>query len=569
MSLGARRLAGRVALATLALAWALHVRAEGPADLVLRGAAIYTLDASRSWARALAVRAGRIAYVGSERGVSAWIGPSTRVLDLPGRLVLPAFQDGHVHPVSAGIELGQCPLAGLETAEAILARVRRCAVEQPGEGWLVGGGWELPAFADGAPTRQALDAVAGARPVFLEAADGHSAWLNTLGLERAGLKRTTPEPAGGRIEREPDGTPAGTLREAAVDLARAVLPPVGLEERVAGLLRAQTVLHGFGITALREANATRALLETYREARRRGLLRLRVSVSLASDPQRGAEQVAELVALRDEFDAEGLRVNAVKLFADGVIEARTAGMLAPYADRPGERGTYFWDDARLRAVTSGLARAGFDLHVHAIGDGAVRQTLDAFERVRSEAPDARLGIAHLQVVDPRDWPRFRELGVFAVFQPLWAFADRYVTELTWPALGPERSRFMYPLASLARAGARLAFGSDWSVSSPDPLLGVQVAVTRRAFDGRPGDVMQPEERLDLPTALAAATIGAAAANGFESDSGSLEVGKRADLIVLSHDLFARDAEQIGQARVLLTLFEGQAVWEADARAPAR
>jgi predicted amidohydrolase YtcJ len=263
-----------------------------------------------------------------------------------------------------------------------------------------------------------------------------------------------------------------------------------------------------------------------------------------------------------------VRPTGAKIFADGVIEARTAFMLAPYLDRPSERGLPFWSDERLRPLVARLAREDFDVHVHAIGDGAVRQALDAFEGARggASARGPRFEIAHLQVIDPADVPRFRQLGVFAVFQPLWAFADRYVTELTWPALGPERSRWMYPLASVARAGGRLAFGSDWAVSSLDPLPAIQVAVTRRAYDGRPGEVMHPEERLDLPRAIAAYTIGAAAANGLEAETGSIEVGKRADLVVLSDDLFARAPEEIAQARVLLTLVDGQPAYRDPALA---
>lgn len=560
-----RRIAG---LALLLSLLATPLRAAGLADLVLRGAAVYTLDATRSWAQAVAVRDGRIAYVGTEPGAEAWIGPRTRVVDLRGRMLLPAFQDAHIHPVTSGVEAGLCVLTGLDRAEAIFAKVRACAAERPGEGWLVGTGWELPAFPGGAPTRALLDALVSDRPVYLEAADGHSAWLNTKGLERAGFARETPDPAGGRVEREADGTPAGTVREAAAFAARARVPQPDLDERVAGLERAQEQLLSHGITAVQEANGRRDELEAYREAERRGKLKLRVTVALATDPTRGAEQVDDLVAQRREFASERVHPIGAKIFADGVIEAHTAFMLAPYLDRPGERGIPFWDNARLRPLVARLAREDFDVHVHAIGDGAVRQALDAFEAARGaqSARGPRFEIAHLQVIDPADVPRFRQLGVFAVFQPLWAFADRYVTEMAWPALGPERSRSMYPLGSVVRAGGRLAFGSDWAVSSLDPLQAMQVAVTRRAYDGRPGEVMQPEERIDLPTALAAYTIGAAAANGLEAETGSIEVGKRADLVVLSDDLFARPAAEIAQARVLLTLVDGQPAYRDPALA---
>jgi hypothetical protein len=546
---------------------------EDPADLVLRGAAVYTVDAARSWARAVAVRDGRIVYVGSEAGAAAWIGPATEVLDLPGRMILPGFQDAHAHPVISGVEIGQCDLLDLGDRDAMLAKVAECAAEQEGE-WLLGAGWQLPIFPGAAPNRALLDEIAPGRPAYLAAADGHSAWVSSRALELAGIDAATPDPPGGRIERRPDGEPSGTLRESATALVGRLVPPPSLDERVEGLLRAQELFLAHGVTAVQEASASLAELEAYRAAAERGELELRVvaalDVDLDGDLERGAEspavEAAELAALARRFAGPHLSPTAAKIFLDGVIEARTAAMLEPYLDRPGDRGELNLPPERLDPLVAALAAQGFDVHLHAIGDRAVRAALDAFERAGSGAEKSRPRhqLAHIEVIDPADVPHFRRLGVIANFQPLWAFPDSYIRDLTWPALGPERSRSIYPMASVHRAGGPIAFGSDWSVSSLNPLEGIEVAVTRRDPDDPVGAVMQPEERLDLPTALAAYTAGAAWANRLEAETGSIEVGKAADLVVLSRDLFEIPPEEISEVKVLLTLIGGEAVYRAAA-----
>ena len=542
-----------------------------PAELVLTGGAVYTMDAARSWAQAVAIREGRIAYVGSDAGARAFVGPMTRVVGLAGRLVLPAFQDAHVHPASGGVELGQCNVNDLATKEAILEKVKECAAARD-KTWIAGGGWSLPAFPNANPTKELLDAVVPDRPVFLSAADGHSGWANSKALEVAGITSATPDPRNGRIERDASGAPTGTLREAAQRLVLSHIPEPTAEERLEGLRRALGLLNGYGITAVYEANAGGgpkggdATLATYREAERRGLLTVRVRASLGTDAARGPEQVDDLVRLRGQYLSPRLRPVAAKIFADGVIESRTAAMLEPYDDRPGERGEPRFDRGRLQALVARLVQHDLAVHVHAIGDRAVRMALDAFEASReaSLGRGLRHQIAHLQVIQREDVPRFRSLGVVANFEPLWAFADAYVRDLTWPALGPERSKRMYPIADLARSGAVVSFGSDWSVSSPNPLEGMEVAITRQSPDAKERVApLLPEQAIDLPTAIAAYTMGAAYANGFESETGSLEVGKSGDLVVLSEDLFRLDPHEISKARVLLTLLEGRVVYRGE------
>jgi len=521
---------------------------------------VYTVDAARPWAEAVAVRGGKIAAVGSDREVEEWIGPRTTVIDLEGRMVLPGFHDSHVHPVTGGIERKECDLNGIGDVEGILAAIRRYVEAHPAAHWVRGGGWELTLFRDGNPHKALLDGVVSDRPVALTAADGHSLWVNSRALSTAGIDRDTPDPPKGRIERDPEtGEPSGTLRESAMDLVE--LPPHSQEEFLAGAREGLRLAAQFGITSLFEASASQEILEAYFVLDLYGELTARVRAAITIDPENPAEEV-RAIELRRRLRCGRLRPEAVKIFADGVIEARTAAMVEPYADRAGDRGPEEPDAETLARAAAAFDRAGFQIHVHAIGDRAVRSTLDAFERARAaNGPrDARPVLAHIQVIHPDDRPRFRALGAIACFQPFWAYPDAYITELTEPGLGPERSRWIYPIGSVARTGAALAFGSDWSVSSMNPLDGIQVAVTRRDPASSEGPAWLPDERIDLAAALRAATLGGAFAAFQESTTGSLEVGKAADLVVLDRNLFEIPPSEIGRARVLLTLLEGEVVW---------
>jgi hypothetical protein len=522
------------------------------------------MDAARSWAGAVAVRRGRIVYVGPDT-VPGMVGPQTEVVDLHGGMLLPAFQDAHVHLIDGGVELDDCDLSPAENAAAVATAVRACAAAHPREPWVRGSGWQLPYFPDGNPRKELLDSLVPDRPAFLWAADGHSAWANSRALARAGVTRDTPDPADGRIERDPQsGEPTGTLRESAAELVGRVLPARTDAELAAGLDRAQRLAHSFGITTIFEADAEEPELRGYTAADRAGRLRLRV-VAAMDGGGGGDTMLARLRDWHTRYATPNVRPVAVKLFQDGVIEARTAAMLAPYLDRKGDAGKPIRDQATLNVVTRALDREGFQIHVHAIGDRAIRMTLDALEQVaRANGPrDRRPGIAHLELIDPADIPRFRGLGVVANFQARWANGDEYLTRMTEPALGPIRNRWLYPMESVARTGAVLAGGSDWSVSSLDPLEAIEVGITHR----EPGDTTtppwNPAERVDLPTMLAMYTINAAWAMHLERETGSIEVGKLADLIVLDRDLFALPASRIHAAKVLRTVYEGRTVYQRE------
>jgi hypothetical protein len=552
-----------------------------PAELVLLGGAVYTVDAARSWARAVAIRGGRIAYVGDDPGARRHIGEGTEVVDLAGRMLLPGFQDAHVHPVAAGVIQRQCALFDLASVAALVERVERCARERPDSTWIVGGGWLVDNFApSGLPDKRLLDAAVPDRPVALGSSDGHSLWVNSRALERAGITAATPDPEGGRIDRYPGSRePSGSLQEEAMELVLRHAPPPTPAELEAGLRDAVAHLNGFGITAVQdalvklEAGDAYASLAAYRALDDAGELSLRVVAALFLDPHAPIDaQLERLVAARAEHSRGNLRATAVKIWEDGVLETHTAALLEPYLNRAdGYRGLLLHAPDRLREAVTRLDAAGFQVHFHAIGDAAVRAALDAVAAARAAngARDARHHIAHLELLDPADLPRLRELGVVANFQPLWAIQDRYITELTLPRIGAARGRWLYPIGSVARSGAALAFGSDWSVSSANPLLGIEAAVTRLGPQGETTEPLTPAEAIGLAEAIAAYTIGSAYVNSLEAETGSIEVGKRADLVVLERNLFAIPPAEISETEVAATLFSGRVVHGALAAAGDR
>lgn len=506
-------------------------------------------------------------FVGSNDGAKAFVGRRTRVLDLAGKMVLPGFEDTHVHPVTGGIELGECNLNDAATLDDIRRIVGECA-KKPGA-WVRGGGFQLPIFPNGAPTRQLLDSLVPDRPALFSSADGHSSWVNSRALALGGVTRATRDPVNGRIERDASGEPAGTLRETAASLVSSKLPAYTDDDYLAGLERGLAMAARYGITTLHEASADEAIVRAFARADSLGRLTARSVVSLHVDTRQGPEQVAQLVALRQRYTRGLVRPVAAKIFLDGVIEGGTAALLQPYLDRPGYLGELNASPERLTALVHALDSTGFKVHIHAIGDRAIRVALDAFEK--QHALDGGAGprhiIAHLQLFDPADIPRFASLGVVADFQPLWAYRDSYIRDLTEPRLGMARSAHQYPIASMVRSGAVVAAGSDWSVSSMNPLEAIQVAVTRLALDDSTGAPWLPDERVDVATILRAYTLGGAVASEQDSVTGSITVGKAADLIVLSDDLFSIPAHHIAKARVLLTLLAGREVYRDSTALP--
>jgi predicted amidohydrolase YtcJ len=533
-----------------------------PADLVLRHGAVYTVWPSRPWVEALAIRDGRLVFVGDEAGVDKFIGRATRVIDLAGRMVLPGFQDSHSHPLSGGLELGECNLYLARTAAEIEGAIRAYGQDHPNLPWIRGNGWQLPVFYNANPSRQLLDVLVPDRPAFFYAADGHSAWVNSKAIELAGLTRDTPDPPNGRIERDGAGNPSGTLRESAIDLVSKLLPEYSTQDRIGAARRALAEANRFGITSITDADAGPSYLEAYRALDDRGQLTARVYVALHSEDNPIAGETIRLVELRKRYAGSRLSANSVKFYADGVIEARTAALLEPYTGRGKESGSLNYSPEDLTSRIAAVDREGFQVHVHAIGDRAIRVSLDALAQARHEngPRDARPILAHIELIDPADISRFRSGGVIASFQPFWAQADEYIRDLTLPVLGPVRSRWLYPIASVLNSGAVVVGGSDWTVSTLNPLDAIQVAVTRRSLEEPNGTPWIAEERADLPRMIAAYTINAAYANRMERETGSLEPGKLADVVVLDKNLFDLPVTELHSAKVLLTLLDGREVW---------
>lgn len=537
------------------------------ADTIFVGGRVFTGTTDAPIEASVSVGGGRILEVGDPDRDGA------EVVDLKGGLIMAGFQDAHVHPAFGGAQMLSCGLSGQHSAEGYLAVVAAYAEAHPDKAWIHGGGWSMDVFPGGTPTRQLLDTVVPDRPVLLTNRDGHGAWANSLALRLAGLDRDTPDPVDGRIEREQDGSPQGTLHEGAMSLVGRHVPTVSAEEAYQGLLAGQSHLFSMGVTGWQDAMIGVFPGHTdnygaYLRAATEGALKARVVGALWWDRDRGLEQIPELVERRAGGQVGTFNATTVKIMQDGVAENFTAAMLEPYLDGCGcataNSGISFVEPGLLDAAVVELDALGFQIHFHALGDRAVREALDALAGARAAngANDQRHHLAHLQVVHPDDVPRFAELGAAANMQPLWAAHEPQMDELTIPFLGAERAALQYPFGDLLRAGARLVAGSDWSVSSPNPLWGVHVAVNRAVPEGKPGAPFLPEQALTLAQALTAYTAGSAWINHLEDVTGTVEAGKYADLVVLDRDPFAGPPEEIGQTQVVRTYVEGQLVYQS-------
>lgn len=533
---------------------------DKPADLVLINGGIYTLDPVRPWAAAMAVRDGEIIAVGENAAISALADATTRVVDLTGSMALPGFHDAHVHPRMGGEALLGCNLAGAGSVDALLATVKECA--QGGDGWLRGFAFDLGLFDGEGPDRELLDAVTGDRPAFLEAADGHNAWVNSQALSLAGVSADTPSPPHGVIEHREDGTPSGTLRESAMSLVTAIMPTPSADEDIAALRAGLQHLNRFGITSLIDASVGERDYRAYRELERRNELSARTLTSLTWGPayaQHAGEDFERVLQDRLRYQSARLRTDSIKIFLDGVLEGETAALVEPYLGSSHHRGELIVEPAVLDAAVTRFDAADLQVHMHAIGDLAVRQGLDAIEAARTiNGPrDNRHHIAHLQLIHAQDLPRFAALDVTANFQAFWAWPDEFITELNLPVVGEARVQRMYPMASVQRAGGRLVGGSDWNVSTANPLDAIEAALRRQNPDAAEGPILNESERVDLATMLEAYTRNAAWLMKHEDRVGSLQVGKRADIVVLDRNLFDLPVSAINEARVLLTLLDGQ------------
>lgn len=533
------------------------------ADLLLVNGRVHDGSTWRTDADAIAVRDGRIVAIGSDLPVEG------DVVDLDGAWVLPGFHDAHVHPVQAGLEMNACDLSGGDDLDDYLRVITAHVAAHPGADWVVGGGWSMDAFPGGVPTAAPLDRLLQDRPVFLPNRDHHSAWVSSAALRLAGIDRSMPDPADGRIERDADGEPTGALHEGAMELVRRLVPPATAQEQTRALLTAQAHLHSLGIVGWQDALVGEGLgmadsLDTYLGAARDGSLTAKVVAAQWWDRARGLEQVAALVERRARAASAGIDAGSVKIMQDGVCETFTAAVIDPYLDRHGHatdnHGMTFIEAAELAAYVQQLDALDFQVHVHALGDRAVRDSLDAIEH--AVTVNGRRGnrhhLAHVQIVHPDDVARFAALDVTANAQPLWACLDDQMVDLTLPFLSEAARGQQYVFRSLLESGARLAFGSDWPVSSPDPFGAMHVAINRTA----PGSSLPPllgDQSLTVAEALEAYTRGSAWVSRMEQTSGRIAVGAAADLVVVDRDVLTVPADEIADVQVLRTYVDGRCV----------
>ncbi|MDA1352767.1 MAG: amidohydrolase [Proteobacteria bacterium] len=545
---------------------------DNTADLILQGAKVYTFDKQRSWAEAVAIKDGKIVYVGNQAGANAYRGDKTKLADLKGKMLLPAFQDTHIHPIAGGLAYDECPLFDLKTLEQVLSTIKDCANKYPDKDYIIAKGWTWGIFGITQPNKKLLDNIDTQRPIITEDADGHTLWVNSAALALGGVTATSSVPEGGAIGKDvKTGEPIGTLMEGpAMGLIYEQLPATTIEQETAALLFTQSYLHSLGITAIQDAfiempdsNPNKSL-QAYAALRDSGKLKLRVSAALGWKPGKGVQQIETMMKAREQFSNGRLRVNSVKFWADGIIETHTALLLEPYSDQPDVRGFLMMPLKEIEEGTQQLDAKGFQLHIHAIGDGTVRMALNVFENARevNGVRDARHLTHHTQLIHPDDIPRFGKLDVIAGFSPYWAYADEYISVINPPQLGAERMSWIYPINGIIKQGGRIAFGSDWSVSTADPLLAIETAVTRSSPEGESTPPLNPTEAITLEQALAAYTIDAAYTNFIEDETGSIEVGKYADLIILSDNLFDIPVTEISAAKVSATLMEGEVVYGA-------
>ncbi|HMM42079.1 MAG TPA: amidohydrolase [Thermomicrobiales bacterium] len=535
-------------------------------DLLITNGRILTMNPEQPAAEAIAVANGRIVTVGTNDELAGLRGVARRVLDLDGATMIPGLIDAHTHFVMGSEALGRVRLAGMTTMAEMQRRVaEKVAAAAAGE-WVTGRGWDDTKRTDvvALPTAADLDAVAPNNPVYLGRADGHVGWANSAALRLAGIDADTPDPYGGRIVRDERGEPTGILQETAKKLVERLLPAPDHASRTAALRRGLAEAARYGITGIHD-NASAEDIALYQEFRERDELSLRVS-TLVRGWEVDQPFLEPMIAIgaRTGFGDDWLRLGALKLSLDGTLGSRTAAMLAPYADDPGNTGVFRISQEELDPIVERAHRHHIQVALHAIGDAACRMALDSIERAAAAYhwTDHRHRIEHEQVVAPEDMPRFAKLGIIASLQPCHA-----VTDLLWveSRVGPERMPGAYAWQSFVRLGTRICLGTDWPVETLDPRVGLYEAVTRKALDGAPPGGRQPEESLTIEQALKGYTLDSAYAEHGERKKGSIEAGKYADLTILAQDPTAIDPDDLLRLEVLGTIVEGRSVYAADDR----
>lgn len=544
-------LMGLVAPALLAAAPA--TAPEAPADRIFVNGRIWTGDARKPRAEAIALRGEWIAAVGSEADVRRVAGPKTEVVDLKGRFVAPGFNDAHLH----FLVVETAALGGLATLTDIQKAIRAYAAANPSLPWIEGRGWVYSAFPGGLPQKKWLDEAVPDRPAVMGAYDGHTTWANSRALAAAGITRDTKDPEGGVIVRDEQGEPTGVLKEAAGSLVRRLVPPHTADQRYRALKMRLDQAASHGLTSVQNASFPSAELPIYEKVIAEGGLTVRFYFAVPFRKNATAEDLARYRALRAKHTGPLFKFGAAKGMLDGVVESRTAAMSEPYVG--GGTGHLDWSDEDLFRTAVLYDKEGFQIFLHAIGDRAIHQALNAYAHVaKVNGPrDRRHRVEHIEVPRMEDIPRFKALGVIASTQALFATPDENTRTVYEPALGPERASRAMAFKMLDDAGAVQAFGSDWPVYPMEPLRGIAVAATRTTPDGTPAGGWQPHQRISVEAALRHFTVDSAYASFEEHRKGSLAAGKLADFVVLSDDIFSIAPARLFQTKVLLTVMGGR------------
>jgi predicted amidohydrolase YtcJ len=539
-----------------------------PADIIIQHAKVFTADEKHPWAQSLAIYKGKIVAVGTDDEVTRRRGIGTKMIDAGGKVVLPGFTDCHVHFLSGGLGLHRVNLEGAKNLDDILVRLQKYADAHPDTPWILGRGWNYAMFApDTLPNKKPLDKLFPAWPIFLRGYDGHTSWVNSKALALAGITKDTPNPPNGEIVRDPaTGEATGALKESASALVEKVIPKPDHVAKLNAYRSGMRLAIQQGITRVHSAGGDFEELATLDELRGEKQLWLRVSVAyLLQPPELRPEDLKAIEDAHKQFHDDWLDVNTVKFLLDGVIESHTAAMLQPYTDDPSKKGSLFWDPEKYKAAVAELDKHGFQIYTHAIGDYAVRTALDGYEfaHKKNKSKDRRDRVEHVETIDPADIPRFAKLGAIASMQPLHSYPDADTLDVWARNIGTDRASRAWVWKSIAQAGGDYAFGSDWPVVTLNPWEGIQTAVTRQTSDGNPRDGFIPSQKLSVPQAVQAYTLGAALAGHHEKMEGSIEKGKWADVIMIDRNIFEIEPHTIDKTQVVLTIVGGKIVYEAD------
>jgi len=539
-----------------------------PADVIIIHGRVYTENPKQPWAQAVAIRGSKIVAVGEDAAIEKRRGMGTKVINAGGKLVLPGFVDCHVHFLEGSFSLSQLNLESAKDVVGIQKRLREYAAENPGDGWILGRGWDYTMFgSETLPNKKYLDELFPDRPVSLTAYDSHTSWVNSKALALAGIARDTPNPLNGIIVRDPlTGEATGALLETAQRLVAKVVPEPTRADKLLALRAGMKWANEHGITRVHSAGGDFQSIDLFEEMRRRGDLNLRMYVAYFLDPpQLLPKDLESIESARKKYHDEWIDAGAVKFMLDGVVETHNAALLEPYSDDPSINGKTFWNSANYNAAVLELDKRGFQLFTHAIGDYSVRMALDAYENAeqRNHKHDRRPRIEHIETIAAADIPRFGKLGVIASMQPLHSYPDSDTLDFWARNTGADRASRAWAWKSIADAGGHLAFGSDWPIVTMNPWEGIQTAVTRQTAEATPPAGFVPEQRLTVEQAVGAYTLGAAFAGRREKTEGSLEEGKLADLIIVSQNIFDVNPHKIGATKVLTAILGGRVMYQAE------